>query len=117
MTRNLLWQVRNMYHCLRTFSKGTAEDYDHTHHVYTTLLFIQNISQFLTGSNSPADSSSPAGVDQIWKMRAMYHQFDGILYIGWETRLIDCMFAWKHGCLGNSKLLKKEGFHGHPKTK
>ena len=57
-------------------------------------------------------------------MRAMYHQFDGILYIGLETRLIDGMFAWKHGCLGNSELkkegnseLKKEGFHGYPKTK
>ena len=74
MTRNLPWQVRNMYHCLRTFSKGTTEDYDHTHHVYTTLLFTHNISQFLTGSNSPG---------------VMYHQFDGISYIGLESRLID----------------------------
>ena len=96
MTRNLPWQVRNMYHCLRTFSKGTTEDYDHTHHVYTTLLSIQNISQFLTGSNSPANSSQPAGVDQIWKMRAtircyVVYWFGNEVdrwYICMETRLL-----------------------------
>ena len=44
-------------------------------------------------------------------------QFDAMLYIGLETRLIDGIFAWKHGCLGNSELLKKQGVHGYPKTK
>lgn len=31
--------------------------------------------------------------------------------------MVYCILVWKHGWLGNSELLKKEGFHGYPKPK
>ena len=42
---------------------------------------IQNISPYLIGLKPPAQaiSSYPTGVDQIWKMGAVYHRFNGIL--------------------------------------
>ena len=36
----------------------------------------------------------------IWKIRAIYHRFDGI-FDGLETKLIDSIFDSKRGCLGN----------------
>ena len=47
------------------------------------LLYIQNISPVLIGLKATANSSQPTGVDQISKMRALYHRFDS------KTRLID----------------------------
>ena len=41
---------------------------------YYLLLFIKNILPFLIGFKA-----EPTGVDQIWKMRAIYHRFDGLL--------------------------------------
>ena len=49
-----------------------------------TLLFIQTLSPLPIGSKSPANSSTTStGVGQIWKMRAIYHRFDGILTWKW----------------------------------
>ena len=36
----------------------------------------------------------------IWKIRAIYHRFDGI-FDGLETKLVDSIFDSKRGCLGN----------------
>ena len=42
-------------------------------------MFIQNISPFLIGFNTWQILQNQLAMNQIWKMRAIYHQFDGIL--------------------------------------
>ena len=77
-------------------------------------LYLLFFSPFLIGSNPLANSSEPTGTDLMWKMRAIYHRFDGIF--DWK-RGIDQRFlqAQRPSCVFTGEL-KKSG-HGYPKTK
>ena len=46
---------------------------------WNRLLFIQNISSFLIGSNLPANPSLPASVDQIWKTIAISSKMTSVV--------------------------------------
>ena len=98
----------------------------------SVLLFIQNISPFLIGSNRSANSLQPISVGQIWKMRAIYHRFNGIF--DWKRGWSIILSACKRGCwLGKRTLINlvsrrgppgcffmvelKKTLYGYPKTK
>ena len=44
-----------------------------------------------------------SGVNQLWEMRAIIPLIQR--YIGLEKRLIDGIFDWKLGCIGNMPLI------------
>ena len=63
------------------------------------------ISEWL---KSPSNSSLPARIDQIWKLRAIYHQFDGIFAWRWGWSLVYLSgneVAWP--IVNKKKLLQK----------
>ena len=82
-------------------------------HNTSVLLFIQNISPFLIGSNRSANSLQPISVGQIWKIRAIYHRFNGIF--DWKRGWSIILSAWKRGCwLGKRTLINLVSRRGPP---
>ena len=61
------------------------------------LLFIQNISPFLIGSTTLANSSKQASVDQIWK-RIVISEMSSKMQGSWRIR----QSATKKPCMGTS---------------
>lgn len=61
------------------------------------LLFIQNVSPFLIGSTTLANSSKQASVDQIWK-RIMISEMSSKLQGNWRIRQSATKKLWGLEC-------------------